>query len=705
MSPCPLPTRRRHSGRRILGVAALLTALLLACLTVVLGATTPARAEDRVRIDLTAITPKVTASNDTVTLSGTVTNTSGTTLTGLQAYLWRDEVVRTTRAELDTAEGPVGARYVDKYANLGTGDTLTLTPGQQSAFTVSAPLSALGIPARDGVTMIGVQVRGSYGSGNTTLGRARAWLPQDLGPQTGQPRVVSVVVLSSAPSRISPGIFSDDHLAQEIAPGGRLDTLVRAAATGGRTHLIDPALIIALQDMAKGYTLSGGAKGTGDANAATWLQYFDTLSTPGYRLPYATPDIDLLGGLNHADVVHAALDPATLPADVANLPVVVLPAGGLLTRRGLATLTGTTSSGPTPTPTPGATTATTSPATSSPTPSSGTSRPPVVLAAQPTDGSDITAGSTTPTHWSTSEGPTVVTYDARALTPGPDAAGTDAQQRQALTSIAYLDTLAGRPAQVRLVTDATTAHADDLDTSPRTSFASLLEGGAATVSDAILHDPQSTTSDQAKDIARAANATIGLASMFADPQVAADLTWRAVASVASNQWSAGSASTGTGSTSASYDTYRDRQQAQVRRITDGDAVAISARPVLLTARQDTQFPVTVTNHLDVPVSVRLQFESENAERLHVAPVDIRTIGAGEAIGVVAVPRVAANGSYTVVAQLTTPSGTDIGIPVEIDVQATQAGRVGWILMIVSGLVVIGTTVLRIKQVRAERSRA
>lgn len=714
MSSRPLPSPRRRPGRRILGVPALLTAVLLATLTVLSGITvaaTPARAEDRVRVDLTSVTPKVTSATDIVTLSGTVTNTGDTTLTGVQAYLWRDQQVRTTRTELDTADGPTGARYVARYVILGTDPSGTLAPGQQSPFTVSAPLSDLGIPARDGVTMIGVQIRGSYGAGNTTLGRARAWLPQDLGTQTTPLQVASVVLLSSAPSRVATGTFLDDHLAQEIAPGGRLDVLLRSAAGNGRTHLVDPALIVSLQDMAKGYKLTDGSAGAGESDAKTWLQTFDALTTPGYRLPYGSVDIDLLADVGHADIVQSALDTTTLPADIAQLPTAVLPAGGLLTRRGLATLAGTpTDASPTGTASPAPSTTGSAGTSATPSAAPTPAAPPVVLAAQPTDGADTAHGAVPPAHWTTAEGATVVTYDTRALTPGPDENGTDAQQRQSIAATGFLDALAQRPAQVRLITDVATAHADDLDTSARTSLASLVDGTSAPISEAVLHAPATTEDDRAGDVRRAATSTSGLASMFTDPGIAADMTWRLVASLASSQWTTGTGATGSGTTasaaaSGSYVAYRDLQRDRIQQITDGNAVAISARPVLLTARQDTQFPVTVTNNLSVPVSVRLEFESENAERLHVPPVDIRTIGAGEAIGVVAVPRVEANGSYTVVARLTTPSGTAIGFPVDIDVQATQAGRVGWILMIVSGVVVIGTTVLRIKQVRAERSRA
>ncbi|WOP19609.1 DUF6049 family protein [Raineyella sp. LH-20] len=698
MSFRPLPFPRRRSGRRILGVPALLTALLLAMLAVLVG-TAPARADDRVRVELTSITPAVTAATDTVTISGIVTNTGDTPLTGVQAYLWRDQQVRTTRAELATTDGPVGARWVTRYAILGTDPSGTLAPGQQSTFIVSAPWSALGIPARDGVTMIGVQIRGSYGEGNTTLGRARAWLPQDLGPQTTPVRLASVVLLASTPSRVAAGTFLDDHLAHEIAPGGRLDLLLRSAAGSGRSYLVDPALILSLQEMAAGYELTDGSAGAGEGDAKAWLATFDTLPTSGYRLPYGVADIDLLAGIDHADIVQSALDPAELPADVAELPTAVLPADGLLTRRGLATLaTPTAGAGPS--------------AGSSPTasPSATPGKPPIVLTARPAEGSGTTR-SAAPSYWTTAERAPVVTYDPQAFAAGPDAGGSDAQQRQSLAAVDQLDALAGRPVQVRLITDVATAHADDLDTSAtRVSLSSLTEGSSAPISDALLQAPPSDEDDQTRDVRRAATSTTGLASMFTDPGVAADRTWRATAILASTQWTGAAAtplSPAPDPTAASeaYVAYRNLQRDRVWQITGGDAVAISARPVLLTARQDTQFPVTVTNNLPVPVSVRLEFESENAERLHVPSVDIRTIGAGEAIAVGAVPRVEANGNYTVVARLTTPAGTVIGVPEEIDVQATQAGRVGWILMIVSGIVVIGTTVLRIKQVRTERSHA
>jgi hypothetical protein len=65
----------------------------------------------------------------------------------------------------------------------------------------------------------------------------------------------------------------------------------------------------------------------------------------------------------------------------------------------------------------------------------------------------------------------------------------------------------------------------------------------------------------------------------------------------------------------------------------------------------------------------------------------------------------ANGTVPVTAQLTTMSGTPVGRPITIQVTATQAGTTGWIIVLISGPVLIGGVALRIRQVARERSEA
>ena len=61
-----------------------------------------------------------------------------------------------------------------------------------------------------------------------------------------------------------------------------------------------------------------------------------------------------------------------------------------------------------------------------------------------------------------------------------------------------------------------------------------------------------------------------------------------------------------------------------------------------------------------------------------------------------------NGTVRVVAQLE-PSPEPVGRPQPIQVQATQAGTTGWVIALAAGIVLIGTTALRIRQVARERS--
>jgi hypothetical protein len=55
--------------------------------------------------------------------------------------------------------------------------------------------------------------------------------------------------------------------------------------------------------------------------------------------------------------------------------------------------------------------------------------------------------------------------------------------------------------------------------------------------------------------------------------------------------------------------------------------------------------------------------------------------------------------------LQTVAGYNVGRPFRIDVRVTQNGTTGWVIAIAAGLVLIGTTSLRIRTVARERARA
>ena len=62
-----------------------------------------------------------------------------------------------------------------------------------------------------------------------------------------------------------------------------------------------------------------------------------------------------------------------------------------------------------------------------------------------------------------------------------------------------------------------------------------------------------------------------------------------------------------------------------------------------------------------------------------------------------------NGSVKVRAQLQSPNGVSVGRSKQVEVTATQAGTIGWLIAIAAGIVLVGTTVLRIRQVGRERA--
>jgi hypothetical protein len=159
-------------------------------------------------------------------------------------------------------------------------------------------------------------------------------------------------------------------------------------------------------------------------------------------------------------------------------------------------------------------------------------------------------------------------------------------------------------------------------------------------------------------------------------------------------------------------TFLDPQQKGLNRNLR-DSIEISANPKVTTvARQGVGFPITVRNSLPATtnpetnaVRVRLTFESDNAQRLTVRPLDVGVVNAGEHYSGTAQVDAKANGTVRVVAQLTTVSGSPVGRPVTINVTATQAGTTGWIIALAAGIVLIGSSALRIRQVARERARS
>jgi hypothetical protein len=141
-------------------------------------------------------------------------------------------------------------------------------------------------------------------------------------------------------------------------------------------------------------------------------------------------------------------------------------------------------------------------------------------------------------------------------------------------------------------------------------------------------------------------------------------------------------------------------------------VEIRSQPRVSTIdQQGVVFPITVKNTLPAgsdpqtnAVQLRLVFTSDNPDRLTIKPINIERIPAqGNATRNVEVTA-RANGIVPVTAQLQTRSGRKVGEPFLIEVQVTQNGTTGWLIALGAGLVLFGTTALRIRTVAREKAQ-
>lgn len=672
-----------------------LLALLAGC-AALLGplAATPAGAvepEALVKITLTGMAPALPERDGTLTLTGRVENVTQERLFRLQATLWRDQAPITTAEGVDQALAsesnvPIGRRYPylpAGFQDLYTPDDPYLDPGETADFTVSAPVAELQLAPTDGVYLVGVHV---LQNGNTTaVGRARTFAPVLAAPPTANLRMTSLVVLASRPSQLRRGVLADEHLADEVRPGGRLSALLAAADSDEASFAVDPALVEELTTMRAGYTVQaadgGTTAGRGQADAAAWLQRFTRVrdDRDGFRLLYGSPDIAALVHDGQTRVLDDAVEAGRRVEATASLPLLVLPGGGYADE---ATLRAAERLEPAA----------------------------VVLSDQSvTDGDAPLLG--------TGEGAPVVRFSSAAAGggPGPDPRTTPVQLRQRSLTDSWVQATEAADGvtrgRVRLVTATNQVQGDDPGVDApwirRTTLSDLLSGTPARWDGELTYPAQARedelTAGQLATLQRLADSWSAYTELLVDGDAVEATGQAAVARAASTGW-------------------RDQErvrgpflEAQQDTLDDtlGDRLLISTNPKVSTvAREGVVFPITVENGLPVDpadpdagaVRLRLVFVSENRQRLTIAPIETETIRAGESFTAEARVTAKANGTVPVRAQLQTLDGTPVGRPQTIDVRVTQNGTTGWAIAAAALVVFGGSTALRIRQVNRGRAR-
>jgi hypothetical protein len=255
-----------------------------------------------VRVVLDALAPLVPLPGGQLTVAGRVLNTSDETLTNVSVRLRVSRLPLTGRGEVALiAEGKTAGR--DGRALFDTRQELAdLRPKTQRVFTIKVPVDDLAFGAF-GAYVIGVEVRGVSSDIVGRLGIVRTflpWVPEDSNVE--QTRVSWLIPLVDVPHRLVNGVFTDDSLAESLAPTGRLGSMLETVAASGTpvTLIVDPMLLEDAAAMAGGYRVIGPGRspvaGTGSATADAWLERLRSIAstTDVIALPYGDSDVAAL---------------------------------------------------------------------------------------------------------------------------------------------------------------------------------------------------------------------------------------------------------------------------------------------------------------------------------------------------------------------------------------------------------------------------
>ena len=640
-----------------------------------------------VAITLTSMEPELPTRDGEITVTGRVTNITKQRLYRLEALFWRNQAPIIGRAGLEQAltsesNDPLGARYTGAFQDLFTAAEPFLAPNASVDFRLKVKISDLELSPTDGVYLMGVHVlqRGN----NVAIGRARTFVPVLAAKPKNSLTMTSLAILNTRPSLVRKGVLSDDHLAAEVGQNGRLAALLKAAETPTTSFAVDPALIEELQTMAGGYQVldSEGttSAGTGQADATRWLEGFDRLqsSHDGYRLLYGSPDIAALAHDGQESVLSDAANANKLVESTRSLPLLVLPAGGTAdaaTAKAAAAL-----------------------------------QPDAIVLA------DTSARGPTPLLAGPDQVPIVrFTKAAQRGGPGPDPRDTAIHIRQRMLAESWVEATAARDGlahgQVRLISAAAQA----ADGAPelkapwlkQRTLSELLKTKPAPWSQKFHYssgaEASQLTAGQLSSLRKFDVSNDTYADMLVDPTNARAEGSAAVARAASAKWR---------KHDGARRAFLGPQQAALDEILlDKIQIRSSAR-VQTVARQGVEFPITIRNTLEVDeaqpdaraVKVNLVFKSENRQRLTIKTIKAPQIRAQDSFTGNAEVTAKANGVVPVTAQLMTVSGRPVGRPFDIEVQVTQNGTTGWAIAIAAGIVLVGSTFLRIRQVAKERTK-
>ena len=281
------------------------SALTLAGLAVPVSAATEAAAQPAgappVSVAITSVSPTYATPGGTVTVSGTLTNSSNRTMSGLSIQLRSSGTPFDSRSELQ--EYADGTFLADEPV---AGAVTTLKPLARRAtvpWTISLPVNDVSM-STFGVYPLAAQAENSSLTALTVSRTFLPFWPKNRSLQPDKEAIAWIWPLIDQPRQgVCPGLLNDG-LTSSLASGGRLHDLLQVGSEySGIAHLtwaIDPALLANVNTMTKPYATGNGGCGSAtkpaSQNAGSWLAQVKsaTAGQPVFLTPYADADVAAL---------------------------------------------------------------------------------------------------------------------------------------------------------------------------------------------------------------------------------------------------------------------------------------------------------------------------------------------------------------------------------------------------------------------------
>lgn len=657
---------RVTSPRRGLGAALLVAAVSL--LALVAGG--PAHAatdgqEPRLDVTITGLTPTVLSDGDTVTLAGTVTNRGEQEWTSVQAYLVAPRTPFTTRQQV-TAAVESGTSYTgERRIELDSIDELgTLAPGATLAFRVRVPFEVLDVTGAEGVYPVGVQLLGTAEDGSrsgTAIGRATTFLPaveSDAATPTGL-----VVPFVMPDRRTASGYVAPLDLIERVSDGGQLRHLLDLAESvprSGLTVVIDPALLVALDDLANDRRLPEDVTLTAAQRDAA-AQARDDLVELGrsvtcWVLGYARPDVLAFAGEGaEGEALSGAVDRATMTAlDRFGLSgrTVTWPTAGGVTEPLLAAVR-------------------------------GDGERPVMVPRSAVPDWEPRLGSALLTDTDTGPVPLLVASGLDAGLPGSQTVTTLRQRLLAESALSSLERTASGTSRADAVavvdptwdpgpptTTGDLGTAFDPDFVRPVDLETLMTSPRSTYGGEIADQDRATPVDpaQVRSVTRALESTSSLATLLVDDTRLLQSRSERAAELVSVVWR----------------DHPDQGVATARAFarsarTDLSSISVEGPPAVTLSSTEGSFPITVTNGAGDAIEVGLRLTSTNP-RLRLPDVDPVTVEAGERRTLTVNVDVGEQSSSTFSVALLGEDGSVFGDPAVFNVRSSRVGAAVWVAM-------------------------